>query len=153
MASEKVISASALKSLRERLEKEKQQLVQQLEMNRSNLKDLTEFIDVESAQSNHPADVATATEQQQGVRTESDFLENRLRGAEEALTRMEEGSYGACVDCGKAIPQARLEASPLAIRDIECQREFEAKQRVGTPTRPASAAEMRPLEGRDWRER
>jgi DnaK suppressor protein len=155
MASQKVMSASALKSLKERLEKEKEQLIQQLEMNKSNLKELTEFVDLEGAQSNHPADIATATEHQQSIRTESDFLENRLKETEGALARMEEGTYGVCVDCGKPITQARLESNPLAMRDIECQREFEAKQvtGAGTPTRPAPAAAMRPPESRDWRER
>ena len=33
---------------------------------------------------------------------------------------MDAGTYGVCVDCGKPIPKARLEARPLSVRDVEC---------------------------------
>ena len=37
-----------------------------------------------------------------------------------ALARMDAGSYGRCVACGKEIPQARLDALPFADRCIGC---------------------------------
>jgi RNA polymerase-binding transcription factor DksA len=40
-----------------------------------------------------------------------------------ALERIEEGSYGRCVDCGKPIAPARLRAVPGAIRCTPCQEE------------------------------
>lgn len=39
-----------------------------------------------------------------------------LRLIDAALARMDEGSYGECVDCGEPIPMERLEALPFAIR-------------------------------------
>ncbi|MCY7306559.1 MAG: TraR/DksA family transcriptional regulator [Rhodoferax sp.] len=42
-----------------------------------------------------------------------------------ALRRLEAGAYGECMDCGKAIPMARLEVTPQALRCIGCQDKFE----------------------------
>jgi DnaK suppressor protein len=44
-----------------------------------------------------------------------------LRGVEEAISRIDEGVYGVCVDCGDDIPQARLLAQPSALTCIACQ--------------------------------
>jgi len=45
---------------------------------------------------------------------------------EAALTRIEQGTYGTCVDCGQPIPPARLEVRPEAARCVEDQERFEA---------------------------
>ncbi len=37
-----------------------------------------------------------------------------------ALDRLEEGDYGMCVSCGRAIPFERLEAEPQALRCLSC---------------------------------
>jgi DnaK suppressor protein len=38
-----------------------------------------------------------------------------------ALARIQEGSYGSCADCGRPIPEGRLEARPEAARCVNCQ--------------------------------
>ena len=43
------------------------------------------------------------------------------RGLREALRRIDEGSYGLCVDCGVDVPIERLHSQPLAIRCVNCQ--------------------------------
>ncbi len=40
---------------------------------------------------------------------------------DQALLRIDEGSYGVCARCGKEIPERRLEAVPTARYDAECQ--------------------------------
>jgi RNA polymerase-binding transcription factor DksA len=45
-----------------------------------------------------------------------------LRALDAARGRMEEGSYGVCVDCGGEIEYERLKAAPAAFRCISCQR-------------------------------
>ena len=40
---------------------------------------------------------------------------------DQALLRLDEGSYGVCARCGKDIPERRLEALPTARYDAECQ--------------------------------
>jgi DnaK suppressor protein len=47
-----------------------------------------------------------------------------------ALQRMEDGSYGECVDCGAHIAEARLRAAPEAARCIPCQEKLEKAGRV-----------------------
>jgi len=39
----------------------------------------------------------------------------------EALRRLDDGSYGLCVDCGSPVPEGRLEAKPEAARCVTCQ--------------------------------
>jgi DnaK suppressor protein len=39
----------------------------------------------------------------------------------EALGRLDDGSYGLCVDCGRPVPEGRLEAKPEASRCVNCQ--------------------------------
>jgi DnaK suppressor protein len=38
-----------------------------------------------------------------------------------ALARVDDGSYGRCVDCGNPVPDARLEARPATPRCVPCQ--------------------------------
>lgn len=45
-----------------------------------------------------------------------------------ALHRIEDGSYGLCIDCGAEIPAARLHAAPEASRCIACQEKTEKPQ-------------------------
>jgi DnaK suppressor protein len=59
---------------------------------------------------------------------------DELRDIESALARIEEGTYGQCVDCGKPIRHARLVVYPTAKRCIACQEALEARQGVGPPT-------------------
>jgi DnaK suppressor protein len=40
---------------------------------------------------------------------------------DQALLRIDEGSYGVCARCGREIPERRLEAVPTARYDAECQ--------------------------------
>jgi DnaK suppressor protein len=44
-----------------------------------------------------------------------------LQAAEEALTRMEKGTYGICRDCGEPIASVRLEAIPWTRVCITCK--------------------------------
>ena len=44
---------------------------------------------------------------------------------DQALLRIEEGSYGVCARCGRRIDEARLEVMPTARYDAECQTRIE----------------------------
>ena len=47
---------------------------------------------------------------------------------DQALMRIDEGTYGECARCGKPIDERRLEAMPTARYDAACQAEIEASQ-------------------------
>ena len=51
-----------------------------------------------------------------------DRADQQLVLVDEALARLEAGTFGTCVRCGDAIADERLEALPWAARCIECQR-------------------------------
>ena len=60
--------------------------------------------------------------------------QDALYEIEEALKRVDAGTYGVCEMSGKAIPHARLEAIPFARFTVECQAQLE-KQRKATRIR------------------
>ncbi len=81
-----------------------------------------------SGYSYHMADMATddydrefslgrATEEQKII-----FL------VDEALKRIEEGTYGSCLHCGKAILKKRLKILPYTELCIECQKKKEERR-------------------------
>jgi len=51
----------------------------------------------------------------------------QLEQVEAALWRLDEGTYGTCVECGEAIPPARLRVLPYARLCIRCQERQERK--------------------------
>ncbi|MEE8488335.1 MAG: TraR/DksA C4-type zinc finger protein, partial [Gemmatimonadota bacterium] len=44
----------------------------------------------------------------------------KFGGLQQALKRIEDGSYGCCTECGEGIPLARLEVFPETATCIEC---------------------------------
>ena len=53
---------------------------------------------------------------------------------DQALMRMNEGSYGLCVKCNQPIDERRLEAVPTARYDATCQEALENDHRVARPS-------------------
>src|SRR6187401_1704238 len=52
-----------------------------------------------------------------------------LHKIEEALSRLEEGTYGNCFECGDEISERRLRALPFAVRCKDCEEEREVVER------------------------
>jgi DnaK suppressor protein len=46
-----------------------------------------------------------------------------------ALARVQDGSYGKCVDCGQPVPEGRLEARPTTARCVPCQGKRDRRRR------------------------
>lgn len=53
-----------------------------------------------------------------------------LDAVDAALQRIEDGSYGVCIDCGVDIPAPRLHAAPETPRCVSCQSKAEQPRRV-----------------------
>jgi RNA polymerase-binding protein DksA len=51
---------------------------------------------------------------------------DEISGIQAALSRVDSGTYGLCVDCGEAIGFQRLQAYPSANRCLQCQSKVEA---------------------------
>ncbi len=59
--------------------------------------------------------------QAQNVAKEAlELREIRLRKVNAAMNRLENGTYGICIDCEEEIPEGRLQAQPEAALCIEC---------------------------------
>jgi RNA polymerase-binding transcription factor len=52
-----------------------------------------------------------------------------LRRTDDALARVEQGSYGSCEDCDVEIAEERLEILPFATRCVECERRREIEEK------------------------
>lgn len=51
----------------------------------------------------------------------------KLRLVEDALTKIDDGSYGACERCEEAIPAKRLDLLPFTRYCVQCQSEVETE--------------------------
>lgn len=56
--------------------------------------------------------------------------EEIVREIDDALARLDAGSYGACTSCGGAIPEERLDAVPYATLCVACKRDEERRERA-----------------------
>jgi RNA polymerase-binding transcription factor len=75
----------------------------------------------------HIAETATATLDREIDYTLEENSEHVLSEIEGALERIEEGTYGTCVNCGKPIAEERLAAIPWATYCIDCKRILEGR--------------------------
>ncbi len=53
-----------------------------------------------------------------------------IRKTQEALARIEEGTFGICEQCGEEITLKRLKARPVTTHCIACKSRLEARERV-----------------------
>jgi RNA polymerase-binding protein DksA len=91
---------------------------------RQNIQDATGDL---SSMPIHMADVASDNFEKE---LNLDFIQMQsadLRSIDEALARIEQGTFGTCETCGKPISKIRLRAVPHARLCIECKREEEGQ--------------------------
>jgi DnaK suppressor protein len=65
--------------------------------------------------------------------------QDALYEIEEALKRIDAGTYGVCEMSGKPIAHARLEALPFARYTVECQAQFEKQKRIAKSRTPVTS--------------
>ena len=70
----------------------------------------------------HPADVADFTYQREMQETTHQLIDRETAQVQAAMRAREQGTYGTCQECGRAIPPERLEARPEATLCVDCQR-------------------------------
>lgn len=109
----------ALRKMRSTLLRRRDAIRQSLDLARSQLQTTT---DREVGDS---VDFALDTEYREISSQLAEVENTELAQIDVALERMATGDYGACDDCGRNIPLARLQALPYATLCIECQRSRE----------------------------
>ncbi len=73
-----------------------------------------------------PADAGSASYERETAQSLSNHARGLLLQIDDALARMDEGTYGTCERCGKSIELERLEALPSATLCLDCKRRDES---------------------------
>ncbi|MFH1877402.1 MAG: TraR/DksA C4-type zinc finger protein [Candidatus Omnitrophota bacterium] len=71
--------------------------------------------------SGNSAEALSLREEADVIEEESFLEEKEINLIEDALARIEEGTYGKCLACGKEINTERLRAMPSARYCVKCQ--------------------------------
>jgi DnaK suppressor protein len=74
-----------------------------------------------SAHSTHMADQGTDNFDRELALNLASSRQDSIYDIEDAIRRIDDGSYGACEACGKGIERARLKALPFAKKCMACQ--------------------------------
>ncbi|MBN1290745.1 MAG: TraR/DksA C4-type zinc finger protein [Candidatus Latescibacteria bacterium] len=120
-----------LKYFKEIIDKKKQELLAELgylENSTLNATSKDQSGDL-SAYSFHMADQGTDTMEREKAFSLASREGRYLHHLNEALDRIEAGTYGKCRSCGNDISKPRLEAVPNATQCIKCKTAEEKKQR------------------------
>jgi RNA polymerase-binding protein DksA len=75
------------------------------------------------------AAAATQVFEQQRDLALRDRANQHLELVDAALARLDAGTFGRCLRCGKPVPDGRLEALPWAAHCIECQSAIDRDRR------------------------
>jgi len=59
-----------------------------------------------------------------------DLRRDTLEKIDQALKKLEEGTYGICEDCGNGISEQRLKALPFAVHCVECKQRREELEQI-----------------------
>lgn len=105
-------------AIRKDLEGQRDRLVDQLdELGATPSGDLRSDLDYGESFADAGAVTAERTERLGLVES----LKSQLDEVDRALQRIEDGTYGTCVQCGNEIPPARLEARPESVLCVDCK--------------------------------
>lgn len=75
------------------------------------------------------ADIAFQTYEKQSLVSFSQKEKDKLEALNNALKRIEDGSYGKCIDCKEEISEDRLTTIPYTLRCVNCMSKYEDKRR------------------------
>jgi DnaK suppressor protein len=108
---------------REKLQKMRDEILQKGE---DTLEDMTE----ERTMYADPADRASAESDRSFTLRLRDRDRKLVHKIDEALDRIEDGSFGICDECGEEISGPRLEARPVTTLCIQCKSKQEEQETV-----------------------
>lgn len=118
-----VIKKSQLGKYRHQLQKAREQIVTIIQRVASDGRDEKLW-----GETNDSGDLALGSYTKEFLYKLSDVERSQFVEIDAALQRIDEGSYGKCVDCGTPLPDKRLAVVPWASRCTPCQELFERSQ-------------------------
>jgi DnaK suppressor protein len=118
-----------------KLQHYKQLLLTELRLHARHVsEDQASALEVADDDAKESADLALRDLMSEMVLKLGDRESQMIADIDQALLRMEEGSYGRCAKCNRPIDERRLEALPTARYDATCQEAIEAKSGETRPT-------------------
>ncbi|TCC33347.1 TraR/DksA family transcriptional regulator [Kribbella sindirgiensis] len=118
-------TAAELAELRAELEGEVEHLKQEIKDAEQEIAGL--FRDGSDGAGNDQADVGSTTLERYHELTLANNARDMLNQIEFALTRIDDGTYGVCDNCGNAIGKGRLQAFPRATLCVSCKERQERR--------------------------
>ena len=106
------------------LETERQQAMRSLER----LGDETREVDSDDPKD--VGDLCTTTLSKEALFQQRGDRQLKVRMTEEALARIQQGTFGVCVACGDDINPRRLDALPWTQHCLRCQQELEEEEQL-----------------------
>jgi len=118
-----IMKDKQLKKFKEQLEDMKEKIISDVEQT------LTEMT-TQTGNIPDPNDRATVESDRNFELRIRDRERKLMNKIEEALARIEEGTYGICEGCGEDIAEKRLEARPVAKYCIDCKTKQEQREKA-----------------------
>lgn len=84
--------------------------------------EIVQIVQLDVPDDEHDPDGATLAWEREQLAALIEVERQRLGAVDEALERVEQGTYRTCTDCGQQIPSERLEARPFAAHCVACAR-------------------------------
>jgi DnaK suppressor protein len=116
---EQNMKSDLLSRLTERLQRERRALVDEVSQNNETFRIAAE--DREPELEEH----AQQERDSRVLERIDDRQQNRIRDIDNALARVEAGTYGNCDNCGRTIPEERLRSMPTTMLCADCSAEAE----------------------------
>ena len=124
-AKEKFMNAKQREYFRRKLNKWRSELLDEASETRQNLQE-TSVLEPDIADR-----ASTETDRSLELRTR-DRARKLISKIDEALQRIDEGSYGYCIETDEPISVQRLEARPIATLSLEAQERHEKMEKIQT---------------------
>jgi RNA polymerase-binding transcription factor len=116
------MEATKISELRQTLERRRTEIQGEIDRMAVEVRSLgVDQDDEKGSLGNHLADDGSNVMEAERLSTISGDIQDILVQINAALERMDDGTYGLCLRCGKPINPERLEAFPYVAYDIECQ--------------------------------
>jgi RNA polymerase-binding protein DksA len=119
----KTFNKDVLEHFKKIITTQKQEMAEEIESLNDRMMDSTtrEFTDTNSVYSLHMADQGTDAMEREKTFLLAQRSDDHIRRLDEALRRIEDGTYGICIVCEKLIEKERLEAVPTTQKHVDCK--------------------------------
>lgn len=105
---------------RERLERLRAQAEARIAATGATLDELTHDREGSNDDDEHDPEGVTLSSEWSRLTGLAGAAASELRQVEDAIVRLDAGTYGICANCGRPIPAARLEVRPFATHCVAC---------------------------------